>query len=40
MPLSPEQKARLAELNAIIETEQDRRALRRSPPAGHGFSWK
>jgi hypothetical protein len=37
MPLSPEQEARLGELNAIIETERDRRALRRSsPPTGHG----
>jgi hypothetical protein len=37
MPLGPEQKARLAELDAIIETGRARRALRRSPPpAGHG----
>jgi hypothetical protein len=37
MPLSPEQKARLAELNAIVEAERKRRAPRRSPPpAGRG----
>jgi hypothetical protein len=37
LPLGPEQKAQMAELDAVMETERDRRALRRSlPPAGHG----